>query len=1198
MNMQIPFENSPRHSRPAMRQEWFPFLALAVCLLLLPAESQATVGKPIPGIDVSVGKKPGEIAVSFTNKVRFAGWVGDMIDVTTTNALFPSTNTAFQVTAGGVLDDQFVIVEVNHTNDSIVATGTTKVTAISATVSVSSNAIVVSNLGSSGQDGIAVSTRQGAENGIELGYLPVDLSDAGAQMAFAMVGDVNGSSNVVTGSLSLSNSAPGRLSMRSDVSGVGATQVVVSVYLAGALVSSTVMADGDLGELVPDTTSYTNNVPTGYSLIANQLDHGSNTADEVFSNPTGGLDFSSILKWNGTRYDVAYFDSGSPSGFSDSGATPIPAPTVNPGEAFFFNNQSGGPLSITFTGVPHVPVLPAALPYGYGQVNYLSRQTNDIGTYANIVGLPPTSGAQEQTWNGAGYTIYTYTNGVWAPTNPPSLAVGQGAVFIVPTGTTPPAITQQPISQTNVIGGNITFSVTAVGTPPLSCQWSFNITNILSGATNATYNISNAQPTDAGTYSVMVANASGSVTSSSAGLSLFYTNPPPVTNYSINIHTGYNLIANQLDHGSNTLDEIMPNIPNGCVLSKYDNASGTWKTASFFDVWTELSGPITLNPGEGAFLQSPTNFTLIFTGTPHVPVLPVSIPGGATYLLSRQTNDIGNYTNIVGISPANLTKIYQWNGSSYTVFQRVLGAWNSGGADGPTVAVGEAVWIAAPGGGLPPPIPQSLVYQGLTNTSLGNALIANQLDHGSNSLVVSNLGSSGQDGVSIALNPGNNFAGSWLALDPSNTLPVGAYVQNQMIGTAGAVHNGVLGWTRCTKAGTSNYVITVDYTPLGSSSHTVQVYNGSVLVAQVTGQTGALCATVKLPPGTCTINPWLNDEWPSPTLITISGGPMVLGTEILMIPEGAAPVSSITAEQILAANIPAITITNESVSVTYAGLTQTVLGNATLSLIANQLDHGSNTLDVANIGSSGQDGVSIALPGNLALDVGWRSLDPSNTLPVGAYVQEHIIGTAGSITNGVLGTVTMTKAGTSNYVVSADFSPIGATHYTVQAYRNGVSVAQATNQNGASLAVCNIWGASGCIPLPPILGGGSDWETNQTGGPLPLVTIGGGASVTCDHLYVTPENVPGTPTALQITASQIPILTLTSVLVSPLTVNLTRTPTALTLQWFGTGTPQQSSDLKTWTDITNVVSPYLVPIGPTNQFYRISSLAIKEQGIK
>jgi len=102
----------------------------------------------------------------------------------------------------------------------------------------------------------------------------------------------------------------------------------------------------------------------------------------------------------------------------------------------------------------------------------------------------------------------------------------------------------------------------------------------------------------------------------------------------------------------------------------------------------------------------------------------------------------------------------------------------------------------------------------------------------------------------------------------------------------------------------------------------------ALLVAQLTGQLGAACATVKLPPWICTINPWLNQEWPNPTDITLVGGPTVTGTEILVIPEGGTPVSSISAARILAANIPSFILTSETVSVAYGGLTTTALGNA------------------------------------------------------------------------------------------------------------------------------------------------------------------------------------------------------------------------------------------------------------------------------
>ncbi|PWU16780.1 MAG: hypothetical protein C5B50_12815 [Verrucomicrobia bacterium] len=87
-----------------------------------------------------------------------------------------------------------------------------------------------------------------------------------------------------------------------------------------------------------------------------------------------------------------------------------------------------------------------------------------------------------------------------------------------------PAITSQPQSQTANSGANVTFGVGAVGSNPLAYQWRFNGTGI-SGATGSTYTRANVQSGDVGSYSVVVANASGNATSADASLSLI---GPPI----------------------------------------------------------------------------------------------------------------------------------------------------------------------------------------------------------------------------------------------------------------------------------------------------------------------------------------------------------------------------------------------------------------------------------------------------------------------------------------------------------------------------------------------------------------------------------------------------------------------------------------------------------------------------------------------
>jgi hypothetical protein len=82
-----------------------------------------------------------------------------------------------------------------------------------------------------------------------------------------------------------------------------------------------------------------------------------------------------------------------------------------------------------------------------------------------------------------------------------------------------PAITSHPQSQSILVGGTATFSVTATSSEPLSYQWQFNGAAI-AGATQASYTVSSAQLSHAGDYTVIVSNIAASVTSAAATLTV------------------------------------------------------------------------------------------------------------------------------------------------------------------------------------------------------------------------------------------------------------------------------------------------------------------------------------------------------------------------------------------------------------------------------------------------------------------------------------------------------------------------------------------------------------------------------------------------------------------------------------------------------------------------------------------------------
>lgn len=92
-------------------------------------------------------------------------------------------------------------------------------------------------------------------------------------------------------------------------------------------------------------------------------------------------------------------------------------------------------------------------------------------------------------------------------------------VAILTVVVSPPAITQHPVSRTNVVGTPATFEVTAIGTAPLSYQWRKDGED-LNTETNAVLNLAEVLMEDTGDYDVVVTNNYGSATSAVATLSL------------------------------------------------------------------------------------------------------------------------------------------------------------------------------------------------------------------------------------------------------------------------------------------------------------------------------------------------------------------------------------------------------------------------------------------------------------------------------------------------------------------------------------------------------------------------------------------------------------------------------------------------------------------------------------------------------
>jgi PKD repeat protein len=130
-----------------------------------------------------------------------------------------------------------------------------------------------------------------------------------------------------------------------------------------------------------------------------------------------------------------------------------------------------------------------------------------------------------------------------------------------------PAITTQPASQTVTAGASVSVTVVASGTAPLTYQWRKDGSNI-SGATSATYSLTNVQTTQAGSYSVVVTNLAGSVTSSAATLTVNPAPVPPVALFSASPTNGTaKLAVTFTDTSTGTITNRFWNFGDGNTLT-------------------------------------------------------------------------------------------------------------------------------------------------------------------------------------------------------------------------------------------------------------------------------------------------------------------------------------------------------------------------------------------------------------------------------------------------------------------------------------------------------------------------------------------------------------------------------------------------------------------------------------------------------
>ncbi len=147
--------------------------------------------------------------------------------------------------------------------------------------------------------------------------------------------------------------------------------------------------------------------------------------------------------------------------------------------------------------------------------NNLLRRVTPAGVVSTIAGDPGVTGSANGTGTAAQFNSLQF-----------ALTNSAGVVYLVDTfnqtvraAGIAPIITTAPVAQTATAGQSVTFSVTASGTGPFTYQWLFDGSDI-SGATGSSYTISSVSSANAGSYSVMVSDAYGNVTTTQVSLTV------------------------------------------------------------------------------------------------------------------------------------------------------------------------------------------------------------------------------------------------------------------------------------------------------------------------------------------------------------------------------------------------------------------------------------------------------------------------------------------------------------------------------------------------------------------------------------------------------------------------------------------------------------------------------------------------------
>jgi len=211
------------------------------------------------------------------------------------------------------------------------------------------------------------------------------------------------------------------------------------------------------------------------------------------------------------------------------------------------------------------------------------------------------------------------------------------------------------------------------------------------------------------TKTILLAGLIGAASALSSMAQVYSVNVVGFVN--LTIPPGFSMISNPLNGTANTIGALLTGsgatVPSGTHVFKFDPNTSTFENNRFLSSSGWADPNMTMNPGEGVFIQnnSGASFTITFVGTVQTGALSLSMSAGYN-IVSIQTPTGGllddTTANGLNFPLANGDHFFFYNNAntSYDTYRFLGSTWQGpngsggiGSSAAPQVAVGQAFWV-------------------------------------------------------------------------------------------------------------------------------------------------------------------------------------------------------------------------------------------------------------------------------------------------------------------------------------------------------------------------------------------------------------------------------------------------------------------------------------------------------------------------